>query len=186
MTRRRHHHPTSAISDTHVPRFVQLNSSRTEIEWGDVKTRKVCALLSAPVPRAPSTSHPHPAPLQMTSSLPISECKRVLYGEPSETFKGFTFRPHEPTSYLHPAAHTALSTALTAPTTGSPSALTPTGSASRSKRRCDGLPPPPLPPLPLPPPPPPPPPTPSFLVCRDGRSTLPRSRTPRCAPGWWG
>jgi hypothetical protein len=53
-----------------VPRFVQLNSSRTEIEWGDVKTRK------------------------MTSSLPISECKRVLYGEPSETFKGFTFRPH--------------------------------------------------------------------------------------------
>ena len=49
---------------------MQLNSSRTEIEWGDVKTRK------------------------MTSSLPISECKRVLYGEPSETFKGFTFRPH--------------------------------------------------------------------------------------------
>ena len=73
---------------------MQLNSSRTEIEWGDVKTRKVCALLPAPVPRAPSTSHPHPAPLQMTSSLPISECKRVLYGEPSETFKGFTFRPH--------------------------------------------------------------------------------------------
>ena len=93
-----------------MPRFVQLNSSRTEIEWGDVKTRKVCALLPAPVPRAPSTSHPLPAPLQMTSSLPISECKRVLYGEPSETFKGFTFRPHELTSSLHPATHTALTT----------------------------------------------------------------------------
>ena len=48
-----------------------------------------------------------------------------------------------------PPPTTPLSPPLTAPTTGSPSALTPTGSASRSKRKCDGLPPPPPPPPPL-------------------------------------
>ena len=53
------------------PRWAQLNQAQTELQWGDLKTRK------------------------LNSSLRLTDVSKIEFGHSSEVFKSFTFKPHD-------------------------------------------------------------------------------------------
>ena len=53
------------------PRWAQLNQAQTELQWGDLKTRK------------------------LNSSLRLADVSKIEFGHASDVFKSFTFKPHD-------------------------------------------------------------------------------------------